>query len=112
MNNHTLAFAPGITYQPVIRTIADLQKRGFHADFNLLGNQIFCTQTQSFFGANEFDILEMYSIDVHSNGREEIIIYGIECAEMNTRGILMQMNNHSLRIPQALLLQKVSKFWR
>ncbi len=96
-NNHTM----------ILDTIVDLQNRGFNADFSLLGKQLFCAQTKSFFNSDQFEIIEIYGFDDEYPDREQTTVYAIECFTNNIKGILFQTHNDC-----SVLLLKLRKFWK
>ncbi len=49
-------------YYNIIDAISDLQARGFFLDFNLIGNKLLCAQEKCYLGAEEFEVLEIYSL--------------------------------------------------
>ncbi len=95
-------------YTMILDTIIDLQSRGFNADFSLLGNQLFCAQTKSFFDGDQFDVIEVYSFDNEISSKEEATVYAIECFTNTIKGILCQDNSNH----QPLLATKLRKFWK
>ena len=102
----------GAPYHSVVDAIIDMHTRGFSADFNLLGDQLFCTQTKRFLSTDQFDVLEMHSFESGTIFAGETVIYGIECWTMNMKGILFQSISRASRGDKNILLQKVSKFWQ
>jgi hypothetical protein len=90
--------------------IADLHRRGFTSSFTLLGNRLFCAQTQSFFNGNQFDIVEVHSFEEDYQDSGQTIIYAIECISNAIKGILFQ--NPDIRISQEILSKKLQKFWK
>ena len=103
-------YEDGFFYNPVVSTIVDLQKRGFHASYNLLGAQIFCPQTRSLFDTNQFEVIEMHTFDYDLFDGQETVVYGIECIDQ--KGILLQVSNRSSNIQNDILIKKISKFWK
>ena len=90
--------------------IADLHRRGFTSSFTLLGNRLFCAQTQSFFNGNQFNIVEVHSFEEDFLGRGQTIVYAVECISNAIKGILFQ--NPDIRISQEILSKKLQKFWK
>jgi len=103
---------PPNPYTTIIDAISDLHERGYSADFNLLGNRLFCSQTKFFLSADEFDVLEMYSFDEETGTEGETIVYGIESSGKEVRGILFQASIPGRGTIQGILLSKISKFWK
>lgn len=91
-------------------TIADLHQRGFTSNFTLLGNRLFCSQTQSFFNGNQFDIIEVHSFEDGYLNSEETIVYAIECISNAIKRILFE--NRGTDISQEILSKKLRKFWK
>jgi hypothetical protein len=90
--------------------IADLHRRGFTSNFTLLGNRLFCSQTQCFFNGNQFDILEVHSFEDDYLNSGQTIVYAVECVSDAIKGILFQ--NCNTRTSQEILSKKLRKFWK
>ena len=99
-------------YHTVIDAISDLQARGFFLDFSLIGNQLFCAQEKCYFGAEEFDVLEMYTFYVDGLARDETIVYAIESFSRPLKGILLDSGCPILTSVPPILSRKIRKFWR
>jgi hypothetical protein len=76
-------------YCTIIEAISDLQARGFFLDFSLIGNQLLCAQEKCYLGAEEFEVLEMYRFHPRGPGRDETVVYAIECLSLPFKGILL-----------------------
>src|ERR1700759_1761561 len=97
-------------YVSILEAITDLHQRGYSADFNLLGNRLFCSQTKSYLHLNEFDVLEVYRFEDGLRPRGETIVYGIE--GLHIKGILFQTSLALGTIGHEVLMRKIKKFWR
>jgi len=86
-----------------------LHRRGFTSNFTLLGNRLFCSQTQLFFTGNQFDILEVHSFEDDYLNSGQTIVYAVECVSNAIKGILFQ--NLNTRTSQDILSKKLRKFW-
>jgi len=90
--------------------ISDLHRRGFTSNFTLLGDRLFCPQTQSFFNGNQFEIIEVHSFDEDYMSNGQTIVYAVECISNAIRGILFQ--NPDFSISREMLSKKLRKFWK
>ena len=90
--------------------IAGLHRRGFTSSFTLLGNRLFCAQTQSFFNGNQFNIVEVHSFEEDFLDSGQTIVYAIECLSNAIKGILFESSN--THISQEILSKKLQKFWK
>ena len=98
------------SYTMINDAIADLHQRGFTSNFTLLGNRLFCSQTQRFFNGNQFDIIEVHSFEDGYLNSGQTIVYAIECLSNAIKGILFESCN--THISQEILSKKLRKFWR
>lgn len=96
-------------YIMIVDTITDLQSRGFTSNFCLLGNRLFCIQTNSFFSSNQFDVLEIHSFDNEPLNKSQTIIYAIECITNRIKGLLLE--NLKPQEATGALTEKLRKFW-
>ena len=92
----------------ILDTIIDLQDRGFTCHFALLGDELFCAQTNCFFNGYQFDVLEIYSFENERSYKDETLIYAIECYENTIKGILFE----NIGAAQNVLSVKLRKFWK
>jgi hypothetical protein len=99
-------------YHTIIDAISDLQERGFFLDFSLIGNQLFCAQEKCYFGAEEFDVLEMYTFHIDGHTRDETVVYAIESFSRPLKGILLNSGYPILTSVPIILSRKIRKFWR
>jgi hypothetical protein len=97
-------------YYTIIDAISDLQARGFFLDFSIIGNKLLCAQEKCYLGAEEFDVLEMYSFHVDCPGRADTIVYAIESLSRSLKGILLNPGNQPTEVPP-ILFRKIRKFW-
>ena len=93
-----------------IDTIADLHLRGFTSSFTLIGNRLFCSQTQCFFKGDQFDIMEIHRFEEGYLDNEQTIVYAIECFSKKIKGVLFE--NADSQISKETLKKKLSKFWK
>ncbi len=91
-------------------TITDLHHRGFTSNFTLLGNQLFCAQTQSFFSSHEFDIIEVHSFDDDDSYKKQTFVYAIECFANTIKGVLFETPGEYMK--QDIVFKKLRKFWK
>ena len=99
-------------YVSIPEAISDLHERGYSADFNVIGNRLFCSQTKSYLKMNEFEVLEVYRFEDGLRTRGESIVYGIEGLGIKIKGILFQTSLALGSIGQDILTQKIRKFWK
>lgn len=64
------------TYDTVTEAIRGLKQRGFTTDFNLTENAIVCGEGK--FGAEHFEIVEVYRFEGDSDPADEAIVYAIQ----------------------------------
>jgi len=98
-------------YYTIIDAISDLQARGFFLDFSIIGNKLLCAQEKCYLGAEEFDVLEMYSFQVDCPGRVDTVVYAIESLSRSLNGILLNPGSPSPTKVPPILSMKIRKFW-
>jgi hypothetical protein len=79
-------------YDSPVHAIEELKKRGFTEDFNLKDNCIVCNDQK--FGADEFEIKEVYRFEGDSDPGDEAIVLGIESSN-GIKGILVNGYGYS-----------------
>jgi hypothetical protein len=79
-------------YDSPVHAIEELKKRGFTEDFNLKDNCIICNDQK--FGADEFEIKEVYRFEGDSDPGDEAIVLGIESSN-GIKGILVNGYGYS-----------------
>lgn len=99
------------TYYTVIDAISDLHARGFFLDFSLIGDKLLCAQEKCYLGAEDFDVLEMYSFQVSGPAPHETIIYAIVSLSRPLKGILVNSGNQAATQPPTIISRKIRKFW-
>jgi hypothetical protein len=98
-------------YYTIIDAISDLQARGFFLDFSLVGNKLLCAQEKCYLGAEEFEVLEMYSFQVSGPTGDETVVYAIESLSRPLKGILVNSGNQAATQLPPILSRKIRKFW-
>ncbi len=76
------------SYDTVTEALADLQKRGFVLNFNLVPDGIVCSDLDHQFKPDHFHIKEVYRFEGMSDPGDSTIIYAIE-SDTSMRGILI-----------------------
>lgn len=79
-------------YDSPVYAIEELKKRGYSEDFNLKDNCIVCNSGK--FGADEFEIKEVYRFEGNSDPGDEAIVLGIESSG-GVKGILVNGYGYS-----------------
>ena len=79
-------------YDSPVHAIEELKKRGYSEDFNLKDNCIACNSGK--FGADEFEIKEVYRFEGNSDPGDESIVLGIESSG-GVKGILVNGYGYS-----------------
>lgn len=79
-------------YDSPVHAIEELKKRGYSEDFNLRDNCIVCNSGK--FGADEFEIKEVYRFEGNSDPGDEAIVLGIESSN-GVKGILVNGYGYS-----------------
>lgn len=97
-------------YDTILDAVIGLQDRGFTADFSLVNDRLFCSQSKQFFEPKQFDIVEIYRFDGDYYYSEETLIYAIECYSL-TKGIFFQPLHRSAGNPHLALVQKFKRLW-
>ncbi|MGC4034421.1 MAG: hypothetical protein QM764_00570 [Chitinophagaceae bacterium] len=93
------------TYDTVTAAVNDLRKRGYNLDFNLSENCILCQGNK--FGAEDFEISEVYRFEGNSDPADEAIVYAIE-GNNGDKGILVNGYGPSSNVVSADLAKKLS----
>jgi hypothetical protein len=75
-------------YDTITEAIADLKKRGYTYDFNILDNRLNCDHLSANYGHDDFEIIEVYRFEGPSDPADEAVIYAIE-APSGALGILV-----------------------
>src|SRR5689334_12520156 len=75
-----------ITYDTVSEATNGLKQRGFTVDFNLEENCIVCEEAR--FGADEFEIVEVYRFEGDSDPSDEAVVYAIE-SKNGMKGVIV-----------------------
>ncbi len=76
------------TYETLSQALADLQKRGYTQDFNLLEHCVECKSNNALFGPERFDVVEVYRFEGMTNPDDNAVLYAIE-TEDGLRGTLV-----------------------
>jgi hypothetical protein len=76
-------------YQRVVHVISDLQLRGFCWDYSLSGDKLLCAQEKCFLSAEEFEVPEAYSFEIHGRKNKTIVVCAIEPLYRPWNGILL-----------------------
>ena len=98
-------------YYNNIDAISDLQARGFFLDFSLIGNKLLCAQEKCYMGAEEFEVLEIYSFHTCGTTCHETVIYAIESLSRPLKGILLNSGCHTKAEVPPIISRKIRKFW-
>jgi hypothetical protein len=81
-------------YQNQIKTIIDLQNRGYDHDFILSQESIFCIQKNECMFPDEFDVIAVYRFGNDTLLTGERIIFAISSSNCDLRGILMTSDDN------------------
>lgn len=93
-------------YETVTKAIEELRKQGFTTDFNLEENAIVCNVGK--FGANEFDVVDVYRYEGDSDPGDEAAVYAIKSSN-GLRGILVTGYGASSENTSSEMLRKLTK---
>jgi len=93
-------------YETVSKAIEELRKQGFTTDFNLEENAIVCNAGK--FGANEFDVVDVYRYEGDSDPGDEAAVYAIKSSN-GLRGILVTGYGASSENTSSEMLRKLTK---
>ena len=75
-------------YDTITEAVADLKKRGYTHDFNIINNRLICDQLDKHFGHADFEIKEVYRFEGPSDPADEAVVFAIE-APSGALGILV-----------------------
>jgi hypothetical protein len=75
-------------YDTITEAIADLKKRGYIYDFNIIENRLACEQLDEHYAHEDFEIKEVYRFEGLSDPADEAVIFAIE-APTGALGILV-----------------------
>jgi len=73
-------------YATVTEAIKQLKKQGFTLDFNLLENQLMCSDGA--YPADEFEIVDLYRYEGESDPADEATVYALSSAS-GIKGVLV-----------------------
>lgn len=78
-------------YDTVTEAIADLTKRGYVTDFELMIEKecLVCYQSSLFLSPEEFGIDEFYRFEGDSDPGDEMIVYAISSKQRDIKGIVI-----------------------
>lgn len=93
-------------YETVSKAIEELRKQGFTTDFNLEENAIVCNVGK--FGANEFDVVDVYRYEGDSDPGDEAAVYAIKSSN-GLKGILVTGYGASSENTSSEMLRKLTK---
>jgi len=93
-----------VHYATVTVAIETLRKQGFTTDFNLKENVI--SSTLHNYGADEFDILDVYRYEGMSDPADEACVYAIQ-SKSGEKGILVTGYSHSMENVSEDMLKKL-----
>lgn len=93
-------------YETVTKAIEELRKQGFTTDFNLEENAIVCNVGK--FGANEFDVVDVYRYEGDSDPGDEAAVYAIKSSN-GLKGILVTGYGASSENTSSEMLRKLTK---
>lgn len=77
------------TYDTVTEALKDLKLRGFTVDFNIAFDKITCTDNKVCLNPNEFEIVEVYRFEGHTDPGDENVVYAIESKDGTTKGSML-----------------------
>jgi cytochrome c peroxidase len=92
-------------YATVSEAISELQKQGYKMDFNLEENCIACQHGK--FGADEFEIVDVYRYEGDSDPADEAVVYAIE-SNTGLKGILVTGYGISSEGSSTAILKKLN----
>lgn len=75
-------------YDTITEAVADLKKRGYIHDFNILNNRLVCDHLEKQYGHEDFEIKEVYRFEGPSDPADEAVVFAIE-APSGALGILV-----------------------
>src|SRR3712207_3135745 len=76
-------------YETVTDALADLKKRGFTTDFNIVSDKIECGKTGSALDPSQFEIVEHYRFEGETNPADEEVVYAIAAKDGSMKGVLV-----------------------
>ncbi len=82
----------------------DLRKRGYTLDFNLDESGIVCNAQR--FGADDFEIHEVYRFEGASDPGDESVVYGIESKD-GQKGVLVDGYGYSSTTRSEAIVKKL-----
>lgn len=75
-------------YDTITEAVAELKKRGYIHDFNILNNRLVCDHLEKQYGHEDFEIKEVYRFEGPSDPADEAVVFAIE-APSGALGILV-----------------------
>jgi hypothetical protein len=96
-------------YATVSNAIEELRKQGYTTDFNLEENAIVCSVGK--FGANDFEIVDVYRYEGNSDPGDEAAVYAIK-SSTGLKGVLVTGYGASSDITSSELLKKFTQALR
>jgi len=75
-------------YDTITEAVADLKKRGYTHDFNIVNNRLASDKLDAHFGHDDFEIKEVYRFEGPSDPADEAVVFAIE-APSGALGILV-----------------------
>jgi hypothetical protein len=92
-------------YETVSKAIEELRKQGYTTDFNLEENAIVCSAGK--FGANDFEVVDVYRYEGDSDPGDEAAVYAIKSAN-GLKGVLVTGYGASSESTSPEMLRKLT----
>ena len=76
------------SYDTVTEAVSDLKARGFYIDFNLVFDQLTCSDDSVRLRPDEFEIVEVYRFEGESDPSDEDVVYAVESKDGKLKGVI------------------------
>jgi hypothetical protein len=76
------------SYDTVTEAVNDLKARGFNIDFNLVFDQLTCSDDSVRLRPDEFEIVEVHRFEGESDPSDEDVVYAVESKDGKLKGVI------------------------
>jgi hypothetical protein len=76
------------SYDTVTEAVSDLKARGFNMDFNLVFDQLICSDDSVRLKPDEFEIVEVHRFEGESDPSDEDVVYAVESKDRKLKGVI------------------------